>query len=442
MKQQGHPVYREREVTMRKARNDSIKAWLMLVVVSASVAFFISSNAAAAGILWVSPDGRYSAVFPGTPVEVNLSASESTRKAYLFPKTTKAGLVRYTVVVFGNLGLPKQMGNDDAKKFLEMAAESLLREVGGDRASLKLKWSVFPGVGPKLLDEFTHYREGVLIRSRGFSFLDEGRIIRVAVSLPDSISLSQQTDTDAFLQSFRVIKSGTERNSGAPAQTNWVKVTESDDATHYIDPATVKKDSNSRKAWDLQDLKQRDKDGAMSRRGLVEYDCKEERRRLLAVSSHSEPMAGGKTLHSDNVAVTWGYIAPNTVAAIKLKIVCSNTERNSVASAQIKWATVSQNRDGYTTYIAPATIKKDGDLRRVWMVTDLEQLYKDGEKSIRGLMELDCKARRSRTLVLSLHSERMAEGKQLSTFDKGSGTWTYITTEGALPTILKIVCAK
>jgi hypothetical protein len=42
----------------------------------------------------------------------------------------------------------------------------------------------------------------------------------------------------------------------------------------------------------------------MSRRLLIEYDCKDERFRVLATSTHSEPMAAGKTLVSADVPGT------------------------------------------------------------------------------------------------------------------------------------------
>lgn len=76
--------------------------------------------------------------------------------------------------------------------------------------------------------------------------------------------------------------------------------------THYFDPVTIRKYGNLRSVWELEDLKQRDKQGVMLRRSLFEYDCKKERSRLLSFSSHSEletkdtgysePMAGGNVL--------------------------------------------------------------------------------------------------------------------------------------------------
>lgn len=108
------------------------------------------------------------------------------------------------------------------------------------------------------------------------------------------------------------------------AWAGWEKVASTDEATMYVDRATLRKDGNLRRMWEVQDLKQRDKDGEMSRRTRYEYDCKGERYRILALSTHSKPMAGGKTLLSlgENPR-GWGDIPPGTTAEYELKIACA-----------------------------------------------------------------------------------------------------------------------
>lgn len=110
-------------------------------------------------------------------------------------------------------------------------------------------------------------------------------------------------------------------STGAIAE--WVQYLETEQIVYYIDAATIRRDGNFRKVWLVQDLKQRTKYGAMSRRFLEEFDCKKERFRLLSISVHSGPMASGETLGptlSDQWQ--WEYIAPSTVTAETLKLVC------------------------------------------------------------------------------------------------------------------------
>ena len=107
------------------------------------------------------------------------------------------------------------------------------------------------------------------------------------------------------------------------AWAKWVMYEESDMATHYFDPATIRKDGNMRRVWNLQDFRKRNKDGSMSLRMRQEYDCKQERWRYLAISAHSKPMAGGDVLETGGEDNDWVAIAPGTVLETLFEIVCA-----------------------------------------------------------------------------------------------------------------------
>ena len=107
------------------------------------------------------------------------------------------------------------------------------------------------------------------------------------------------------------------------AWAGWEKVYTTATATHYVDRASIRKDGNLRRMWSLTDLKQRDKNGEMSRRSKSEYDCKGERMRYLALSTHSESMAGGKTLLNEGEEEMWRAIPPGTAAEAILEMACA-----------------------------------------------------------------------------------------------------------------------
>lgn len=109
----------------------------------------------------------------------------------------------------------------------------------------------------------------------------------------------------------------------APAWAGWVKVGETNASVLYIDPASITKDGHLRKVLEIRDLKQRNEIGAMSLRGLFEYDCKEGKSRNLSVSAHSESMAGGKTLLSTSDPNDWNAVQPGTAVGSILKSVCA-----------------------------------------------------------------------------------------------------------------------
>ena len=108
----------------------------------------------------------------------------------------------------------------------------------------------------------------------------------------------------------------------SPAWAEWEKVFEDDNTTEYIDSPIRAPERNRTKVWQMKNLKQRDEYGIMSIRTRFEYDCKEERRRILSMSSHSEPMAGGKTIDRASDPVNWQDMPPGTVGDKILKQVC------------------------------------------------------------------------------------------------------------------------
>ena len=106
------------------------------------------------------------------------------------------------------------------------------------------------------------------------------------------------------------------------AVAEWVQVAFSDTGVYYIDPATIRKNGNLRRAWEIQDLKNRGRDGELSLRLLQEYDCKNDRSRILSLSLHAERMANGKVLASHPGDGQWDHIPPETIAEATFRFVC------------------------------------------------------------------------------------------------------------------------
>lgn len=224
----------------------------------------------------------------------------------------------------------------------------------------------------------------------------------------------------------------------APAWAEWVKVAAIDKAHFYIDPASIRKDGNLRKVWMILDLKQRDKSGVMSLRTRYEYDCKEERERIIAASTHSGPMAGGETLMSDDGASEWKAIPPSSITSRILKIVCTPVAAPYLA----EWVKVAEAGDeSVTFYIDPASLRKEGNLRKVWLIYDLKQRDKGGVMSRLLRNEYDCKEERHRMLAASSHSGPMAGGLTLGSFS-GSDEWSANPPGSIGATVLNRVCAK
>lgn len=109
-------------------------------------------------------------------------------------------------------------------------------------------------------------------------------------------------------------------SSGAWAE--WMGVSKTDKAVFYIDPATIRKDGNLRKVWEVTDYRSRAEKGHLSFRSRKEYDCKLERFRFLSGSEHTGQMATGETINSYDASSPWFDIPPNSSSEHILKIVC------------------------------------------------------------------------------------------------------------------------
>jgi hypothetical protein len=107
------------------------------------------------------------------------------------------------------------------------------------------------------------------------------------------------------------------------AWAEWMRIGATDSENFFYDPTTIRKDGNIRRVWELRDFGKRNKDGEMSLRARVEYDCKQESYRVLGLSTHSEPMAEGKALYAENRDNIWKVIPPASASEAMFKIVCA-----------------------------------------------------------------------------------------------------------------------
>jgi len=86
----------------------------------------------------------------------------------------------------------------------------------------------------------------------------------------------------------------------------------------------------------------------------------------------------------------------------------------SAGSTWAEWEKVLDGSDGTEFYIDPTTIRREGNLRRVWEMENLKSRYKDGELSRRSRLEIDCKQERYRFISRSTHSGAKLAGDTLS----------------------------
>lgn len=107
------------------------------------------------------------------------------------------------------------------------------------------------------------------------------------------------------------------------ARADWVKASETAEARFFVDPASIEKDGGKRRMWELTDLKQRGKDGELSMRARVVYDCAGQLARTLSLTVHAEPMATGQILFVGGEDPRgWFAVGASSAYGEKLRLVC------------------------------------------------------------------------------------------------------------------------
>ena len=111
--------------------------------------------------------------------------------------------------------------------------------------------------------------------------------------------------------------------------------------------------------------------------------------------------------------------------------------------AWAEWVKLGESSNG-TTYIDPTTLRKDGDIRRIFVLFDRKKRDEKGELSLRTLDEFDCKKKQSRPLHMSIFDGPMGSGKQLgaSTAEGGHQPWRQISPGSAGQATLDFVCSR
>ena len=111
------------------------------------------------------------------------------------------------------------------------------------------------------------------------------------------------------------------------AAAEWVKVGGNERLTFYVDPSTIRKAGNMVKMWSLSDYITANVTAFgkphLSEMLQLEYDCKEEQSRVLALTFHSENMAKGEITYKESSPRTWEPVPPGSGVATMWKIACA-----------------------------------------------------------------------------------------------------------------------
>ena len=112
-----------------------------------------------------------------------------------------------------------------------------------------------------------------------------------------------------------------------PAYAEWVSVAKSNQAgsTVYVAPGTIRRKGDLVKMWHLFDNKTAETyrdNSVLSIKGQNQYDCADERTRVLAYTFFSGNMGSGTVVYSNPDEGKWQPVAPDSTAKELWKIGC------------------------------------------------------------------------------------------------------------------------
>jgi hypothetical protein len=116
--------------------------------------------------------------------------------------------------------------------------------------------------------------------------------------------------------------------SSGPAYAEWVLVSGDDEAgmTVYVDPDTIRRKGNLVKMWQLYDYKTVQAvagDSFLSIHRQNEYDCTEERTRMLAFTWFSSNMGKGRVVYRTAEEQQWEPVVPRSINRALWKVACN-----------------------------------------------------------------------------------------------------------------------
>ena len=120
--------------------------------------------------------------------------------------------------------------------------------------------------------------------------------------------------------SFLVVTSG-------PAYAEWVKVSDTDETgkTVYVDPATIRRNSNLVKMWQFYDYKTVQTVGGnrfLTAKEQWEFDCAEGRSRVVARKEFSGNMGSGTMVFTNSEVGKWTPVIPGSIGQAVWDVAC------------------------------------------------------------------------------------------------------------------------
>lgn len=98
-------------------------------------------------------------------------------------------------------------------------------------------------------------------------------------------------------------------------------------------------------------------------------------------------------------------------------------------------------KSGEAHYFDPETLRKDGQFRRIWVLSSYDEKQKGGHHAVKTLYELDCTLNKARSITMLLYPDKKATGKVIGAHHEESTDWFGFSVNSIFRRITETVCA-
>lgn len=113
----------------------------------------------------------------------------------------------------------------------------------------------------------------------------------------------------------------------------------------------------------------------------------------------------------------------------------------AVTTVQAKWIKADAVvKLGEAHYFDPETLQKNGQFRRIWVLSSYDETQKGGHHAVKTLYEFDCTYHKARSITMLLYLNKEAKGMVIGAHHDESRDWFGFSANSIFRHIAETVC--
>lgn len=113
----------------------------------------------------------------------------------------------------------------------------------------------------------------------------------------------------------------------------------------------------------------------------------------------------------------------------------------AVTTVQAKWIKAdAAAKPGEAHYFDPETLQKNGQFRRIWVLSSYDETQKGGHHAVKTLYEFDCTYHKARSITMLLYPDKDATGMVIGAHHDESRDWFGFSANSIFRHIAETVC--